>query len=177
MDKRCQLEKVTPIITTLLIIGLILGVGFVVLQEFSDNQGDTLGTATNETIILSTSGTYADNNVTADNCFNTFTVSAVYNDSLLLNSGNYTYQQATGKVILDSDATSYSGATANVTYTYYYGTSESCDALANTTDAVDEIPGWLVIIVIIFIVGILLVIVFKILPSMGGTSSKNIAEI
>jgi len=120
MDKKGQMDTLVPIIITLLVIGLVLGIGFVVLQEFADNRGDTLGTATNESIILATAGTYADNNVSADNCFNTFTVSAVYNSTQLLDTpGNYTYVTATGKIILDSDSL-HTGAAANVTYTYYY---------------------------------------------------------
>ena len=38
------------------------------------------------------------------------------------------------------------------------------DAVKNTTAAMAEIPGWLSIIVIIAIVGILLAIVFTVLP-------------
>ena len=82
-NKKAQIGTLQNIIITLVIIGIVLGVGFLVLEEFSDQL---------------TAGT------------------------------------------------------------------EGSDAVLNTTDALAEIPSWLSIIVIVAIVGIVLAIVFTVLP-------------
>lgn len=179
MNKKAQINGLVPIITTLVIIGLLLGVGFLVLQSFIDTQGDTASSVTattNETRTLTVAGVYAAANVTADNCFNSFTITSLYNSTVLLTNGaNYTYEPATGKIFLVAADTLNTGP-VNFTYTYKYSTAESCSALANTTDAINKIPTWLIIIVVLAIVGIVLGIVFNVMPSMSR-GSEVIAEV
>ena len=87
------MDNLQGIIMTLVVIGILLGVGFLVLEEFRDQVKDT-----------------------ADEGIN---------------------------------ATSYKGVN-------------------QTIAALDEVPSWLAIIVIIAVVGILLAIVFAVLPRAGG---------
>jgi len=88
MNKKGQIGNLQSIIITLVTVGIILGIGFMVLEEFRDNM---------------TAGSNA-----------------------------------------------------------YTGVNE-------TINAMNKIPTWLGIIVILAIVGILLAIVFAVLPRQGGT--------
>lgn len=51
------------------------------------------------------------------------------------------------------------------------GGNESADAVNDTLQALKQIPTWLPLVVILSIVGIILAIVFTVLPRSGGGSS------
>jgi len=87
LNKKAQLGSLQTIIITLVVIGIVLGIGFLVLEEFQDQMTDG---------------------------------------------------------------------------------SEAADAVNETIQAMAEIPTWLTIIVILAIVGILLAIVFSVLPQAGS---------
>lgn len=93
IHKRGAMGNLQGIIMVLVVIGILLGVGFLVLEEFRDQVKDT--------------------------------------------------------------------ASDGVNATSYQGVNETINAL-------NEVPSWLAIIVIIAVVGILLAIVFTVLPRQGG---------
>jgi hypothetical protein len=170
-SKKAQLGGITGIVITLLVIGLVLGIGFVVYDEIKEQVNEYSATVTLESITApsTTTGSYVANvNAT---CFNTFVATALYNDSGGVNYGpvgtNWTYDADAG-TIQNLTTITETGATYNVSYTYKYGT-DACTAVESTEDAVGDIPGWLSIIALIAIVGILLAIVFGTLPT-GGSS-------
>lgn len=155
-------------VIVLVVVGIILGLGFMILNEFIDNIDDYSATVTREKIdnpATTATGSYvATVNVS---CFNTFVPTALYNESVI-NYGpagtNWTYNTNTGTI---KNLTNLGIGNKNVTYTYKYG-KDSCDAVEDTVTAMGKIPTWLAIIVILGIVGILLSIVFKVLPTGGS---------
>ncbi len=193
MKRTKALGSLQAIVITLMIIGIILGIGFLVLEEFEETLGTTTGTVVNETIAPTDAGIYvAYNHTTADvYCYHSFTPGIVTNESdgAIIASGNYSYTAATGllKNLTSTEDDGAGGNSWNISYTYSYGDSAACEGLNETIEATKEIPVWLTIIVILLIVGILLAIVFKVLPtsgeggvggSFGGSSSDGItAEI
>ncbi len=172
MQKKGQIDTLHSIIITLLIIGIVIGIGFLVLTEFGDTMGDTTTTVANETITLTGNNVYVVNNHTTSTlyCYNSFTVLSVINATgatVAINSGNYTYSEL-GSII---NTTSEFPIAWNVSYSYKHSTSEGCQGLDETINATEEIPGWLAIIVILFVVGILLAIAFKTFPKSGSGGS------
>lgn len=163
--KRGQLSRVQGIIIPLIIIGILLGVGFLVLEKFvgQDILSDTDFTVANETV---TQTELSENSKLdgSERCqANTFEIDVVYNSSdIKIGAGNYTLDEDTGR--FKNDTTEFTGDSWKVSYTYQAGEG-ACSAVDETIDATSEIPGWLTITVILVIVGLLLVIVFTVLPS------------
>ena len=84
----------------------------------------------------------------------------------IIGSGNYTIDADLGKVY-STGTGSADGKNWNITYTYTYWDSDGCSGVNTTVTALKKIPTWLGIIVILAIVGILLAIVFNVLPGQG----------
>jgi len=162
-SKKARIGAIQGIVITLIIIGLILGIGFLVLEEFEDTLGTTVTTVANESIIVTDAGSYTSANSTSSSifCFNSFAITDVLNGT------------TTGRIINLTTTFSDSLNTWNISYTYQSSTSEACQGIESTVDAMNEIPTWLTIIVIILIVGILLTIVFKVLPTNGESGNMS----
>ena len=158
------------IILTLIIVGLLIGLAFLVLNSLRTNLTTTTNTVVNESVVPTDTGVYlAYNSTTAGvNCYNTVAILAVVNQSgsVPLAAGNYTVNTFTGLFRNVSGIDDYNRAW-NVTYTYKSG-DESCEGVAQTIIATKTIPSFLPIIVLIMVVGILLAIVFRVLPGAGG---------
>jgi len=175
MKSTKALGSLQRIVITIMIIGIVLGIGFLVLEEFETTLGTSTGTVTNETISPTDAGIYvAYNYTTADlYCYRSFVPVRVVNasDGKVITSSNYSYNTVTG---LFKNLTTYGSAsgdnTWNITYTYIYGDSAACEGLGETVDAMNTIPTWLTIIIILLVVGILLAIVFRVLPTAGEGS-------
>jgi len=184
-----EINKLTTVILTLVFIGIILGVGFLVLQEFKNSIDDDYSNSyhriNDESVTQAeltaggTTGIYLDKNSTNVDCFNSGTIKgtvlSVVNstDKILITSGNWSYDSTTG--LFRNITNTFPNATWYVNYTYY-GDGDSCDALTDTITAAKEIPGWLTIIVIIVIVGVLIFLVLN-TPGIGGKNKGEIAEI
>ena len=159
-----------------MIIGILLGIGFLVLEEFEETLGTDSVTIVNETVAPTDAGIYvAYNHTTADvYCYHSFAPTFVINasDDAIINSGNYSYNPVTGLLTNLTSTFVASGVNSwKVTYSYKYGANSSaCEGIFETIEATKEIPVWLTIIVILLIVGILLAIVFRVLPTSGEGS-------
>jgi len=168
LNKKAELGSLQAIIMTLVIIGLLLGVGLLVLREFGDTLGDTVATVTNESVTVTNSSlTYLAYNSTSVDCWNTFSVTTVYNNTggEVIGSGNYTTDW---RGAVQAVGVPYAAGTWNVTYVYQWSASSACDAMESTIDAEQEVPTWLALIVILLILGIVLTLVFKVLPAAGA---------
>jgi len=170
-SKKAQIGTLQTIIITLVVIGIVLGIGFLVLREFEVTLGDDTGTVGNETITPTDGGIFVAYNSTTANlyCYHSFSPVTVTNnsgDNLIIGGANYSYNENTG---MFWNLTAEFPNAWNISYTYQYGASEACEGLSSTIDATNEIPAWLIIIVILFIVGILLAIVFRVMPTGAGT--------
>ena len=135
----------------------------------------------NETISApTTAGVYVSKNSTTAgiNCYNAFAVISMTNATTgyVITAGNYSADSATGKITNLSSFAAWPNV--NVTYTYQYG-DDACGGIVSAIQATKKIPTWLPIVVILLIVGILLAIVFSVLPSgVGfGKGRGTVAEI
>lgn len=142
------------------------------IEEFKEATNDKIATVSiPENIVPTTAGVYVTKNSTTAgiNCYNTFVVTQIKNrtGNIVISSGNYSYDTNTGRVWNTSTYIFSVGNLWNVTYTYNYGL-EACAGVESTIDATNKVPAWLAIMVILAIVGILLAIVFKVLPTGRG---------
>lgn len=175
LSNKAQLGTLQAIVVSVLLIGIVLGLGFLIFSEFSETLGDTTGTVSHEAVTLADlpGGVFVDYNSTTGGgtwCYHSFTPT-VYNSTGggTITTGNYSYEAYTGKMWnLTVDPVYMLGGVVNVSYTYQYSDSEACRALDTTVDATEEIPTWLTIIIIMLIVGALLFIVFRVMPAAGG---------
>ena len=184
LDKKGQLGNLQAIITTLIIVGILIGIAFLILEEFKNNLDNETATVVNETV-TTVGGIHAPGLVATrtTNCFGSFVPISIVNSShaafnatynltqVGINGGNYSYN-SNGTIWYTGAGNPYgfNNSNWNVTYSYTYGL-EGCGGLETTIDATTTITDWLPIIVILAIVGILLAIVFLVLPSSGGGSS------
>ena len=168
-NKKGQLGGLVPIVTTLIIIGLLLGSGFLIIEKFRDDDSlsDTSVTITNEQGGLNETGHYlvgrsytAFNNIVID--------SVVINTSgdglpFTLPSGNYSVVDGvlSNITVQDNDTQSNS---MNVSYHFLHG--EGAWTGANSTiEALTTVPDLLGLIILILMVGIILAIVFNVIPT------------
>jgi len=176
-NKKAQIGTLQGIIIALIVIGIMIGIGFILLQEFTESIGTDSNSINNESFTLATAGTFVAANYTSRECYSGFSVAILENASdggVIASLGNYSVG-AGGRVYGLTDS-AFIGRSVNISYSYLYDASNSsaCEGLESTEDAIQEIPTWLTIVVIMFIVGILLAIVFRVLPSGGGSGSFNI---
>jgi len=166
MRKKGQIGSLQNVIMILVMIGLLLGIGFLILEEFKGNLSENTATISNETLSSVTeSCEYVEYNSTTAgiNCYNGFSPMIVTNASngLVISSTNYTYSSTLGKICAVSST--FNNSDWNVSYTYQYG-EEACKGVNSAISATQKVPTWLGIIVILAIVGILIAIVFSVLP-------------
>jgi hypothetical protein len=160
MNKKGQVNNLQGIIITLVVVGIILSIGFIILDEFKDTAPTYTGTVTDEDdAYLNATGYTLDK---ASECnFGSPVITEIVNitSGLTIGTGNASVTDA-GVV---TNASTVTLDDANFSYTYVYG-GEACEGVADTIDATANIPDWLSIIVILAIVGIILAIVFNVLP-------------
>lgn len=173
-NKKGQISGLQEIITTLIIVGILVGVAFVVLGSLRTNMSTTSNIVYDETITPTTSGVYLLNNQTSVKCFSNVVIVNATNQSgsFVIQPGNYTVNPTTGLFRNISGANRYMGAW-NISYTYNSG-DEACQGVVDTMNATKNVPAFLPILVIIGIVGILLAIVFTILPKMGNKETAYV---
>lgn len=169
-NRKGQLGKLQGLVITVLIIGVLIGIGFLILEEFSETLGDTTGTVLNESMTPVTAGVYAANNYTNTGCYHGFTLTGAANASSAAKwtLGNFSYDSNTGRVW--NISAEIVGEDVTFNYTYQYSNEASCEGVEDTIDATAKIPQWLTIIIILFITGILLFIVFK---SVAGSEESG----
>lgn len=163
-----EIKQLYPFILTLIMMGMILGVGLLVIGNFSDATRDT-NTVDNETsdnILTGFAGT--PNNMTV-----TLTNTPVRNIIRITNSSNYVAvlntdynvsSLATGSIILWNGTSNgmFTGETfVNITYRYY-ADSKATDALQDVETATGTIPAtWLPLIITVMILAIILTLVIR----------------
>jgi len=166
------------IVVALVTIGIVLGLGFMVLDEFGTNLDLDTYTVGNETIDPTTvGGAILAHHYNNTNCWDNLAITSVSNYSTydVIESANYSWSEEgrlwnlTASEILH-DGTQYAWI---VNYTYESSNSEACLGIEASSTAVNKIPGWLAIIVVMLIIGIMLGLVFKVLPNLGKGSGDT----
>jgi len=183
MNEKGRISSLQNVVIALIVIGIVIGIGFLVLEEFKSNLSENTATVNNETVSKVTeAGKYVAYNYTTAgiNCYNSFVPLVVTNATggEVIASGNYSYD-SNGKIW--AVTATYNNTDWNVTYTYKYG-GEACAGVSSTITATRKVPTWLPLVVILLIVGVLLWLLFKVIPSgvsgvRFGRGSGVVAEI
>jgi len=167
------------IAVALVTIGIVLGLGFMVLDELGTTLDLDTHTVNSEVIDPTTvGGAILAHHYNNTNCWDNLAIISVANFSTndTIVSANYSYSvigrlwNLTETEIL-YDGSSYAQWVIN--YTYDSSNSEACLGIEASTTAVNKIPGWLAILVIMIIIGLMLGLVFKVLPSLGKGSGDT----
>lgn len=183
--KKGQIDSLVGIVGTLLVVGLLIGTGLVVIQEFRDQDSlsDTDGTVTNESELTEGSATVylnsTDNYTVSESSaysFHNFAVVEIWNNTcpicgdtdggynFSLSSGNWT-EYADGHVIAASGAIG-NFSNVSISYTYQYG-EESWRGVNSSLEAMTTVPDLLGLIILVVMVGVILGIVFNVIPTGG----------
>jgi len=168
-NRGMSLGNLYPAVLAVIIVGVALGLGIYVLNETGDAISTTTITVINETVVgAATPGTAV---ATATDCgAHDFVISQVHNETVLLNSANYTFA-SNGYLILTT-ANEFIGDELNVSYTYTGTTDTSstgaCGVLSTTSTGTAGFASWIAVIVVVLAAAIVLGIV---IGSFGKGSS------
>ena len=177
IGKKAQLSNLQGIISVLIVVAILVGAGLLVIQEFlnQDTMTDTATTVVNETgLYLNSSigNSTVDYAATASG-FNSFATTICYANvtgtavmalavepNSTIAAGNYTVDPVQGSIV---NATADVHDDVGCTYTYNYG-RESYTSVNDTMSAMTTIPDLLGLIILIAVIGIILAIVFNVIP-------------
>lgn len=167
-----EVKDLTNFVLTLVLIGLILGIGLVVLGAFSD-QAREVKTSNNESTANIGSlfaGTPLNTTITLSNIpvKELIRITNASNYVAILNVDYNISSLSAGTIILwNETAGMFTGegvannSIANITYTYYYD-GKATVGIDDTTDAIAEIPStWLSLIVLVVVLSIILGLVIR----------------
>ena len=171
-EYKAQLGGLTAIVSTLIVVGILIAAGFFIIQTFleEDQFSDTAGVVTNETGLTITNTTTSQVARATSPGFNTFNVVECYANmtGLGLNleanttivSANYTFNVNTGVItgIVDSNFSDVA-----CSYTYLYG-EQAYESVNETIEAMKTVPELLGLIVLIVVIGIILAVIFNVIP-------------
>ena len=148
-----KLDSIVPAVILFITVGIVLGVGIIVLDQFGDSV-KTAETITNEsTTVSSGAATLANDEITLSSFI-------FLNDSSTFISGNVstspTVNLTTGGVL----TTSIPDGTYKSTYTYD-ADSPSTTTTFGVRDAVDNFVTWIPVIIIIIAAAIILGLVMR----------------
>ena len=148
-----DMEKLPQFVILLVIVGMLLGVGILVLDKFSDSAREST-TITNESFVMPV----ANKTVSlAQEDLTSFT--KIMNSSgATLGSGNYSVVLSAGTVNNTGNAVGFlNGSTVYAYYVYDDYTSTPVTSIRSTRDAIAEIStSWLPLIIIVAILGLIL---------------------
>jgi len=164
--KGMSIGDMYPAVLTIVLVGIVLGVGLYVLSTFHDQIAvDYDGT---QDSINATSGTTTLTDAALTN-FNLATVDSVINQTSVAFT-NYTFTGA-GVITWGQDIIDDAGQSLlNLTYTYTYDATDSPEkAVTTTLTGLATFADWIAIIVVVIAAAIVLGIV---LSSFGGKRNR-----
>jgi len=166
-DKRGMgIGDLYPIILTIALVSILIGIVLFVLDEFSTQVSDDSASVINESKMIVNSSNpvhVADSNSTTCG-FNSFAVSALYDTinhtlgEVLIPAANYTIDADRGTII-NATATTYNET--NVSYSYKYDNGVSCDAIASIETDISDFVPWIGIILLVIAAAIVLGILIR----------------
>lgn len=161
LNSRGQLGNLAGIIATLVVVGVLIGAGFLFLGEFSDElDTESSFTVTDETgaFFNSSNAPYTVDRSTHPG-FSSFAITSARNttDSVIISSGNFT--TTSNGTVTNASNRVWNSVTLNYTFV---GGGESFEGVNQTIVAFDTIPNLLPLIVLIAMVVIILALVFTI---------------
>ncbi len=163
MKNKGQLGNLQGIILALVIVGILLGAGFFIFDEFLDQTNNNIFSVVNETEAYINSTGYR--LVAADAIgFNSAEISLAVNATLgsdaAINAANFTLNPTTG-ILTNATAINFGNVTLN--YDYQSG-GNAFKGIELATTALLTIPNLLGLIILIAMVGIILAVIFNVIP-------------
>ena len=146
-----------PAVLTVLLIGLMLGIGLFVLSTL------------HRSISVDLSGTQVETNTSAASTLNDSTLTAFYLesvDTVIFQNGstagtNYTYTNP-GIITWGTDMIAEQTSLVNITYTYNYdATGMPETAVTSSIAGIDDFAGWIAIIVVVIAAAVVLGVVLS----------------
>jgi hypothetical protein len=155
MTKKAQVNKLTSFALTLVVFAIVLAIGLSILTRMRDSQrsiGSAFDSNNTFTPLNATSVTFAVGNAL------TCTGAAIVNNSGTDVTSSFTVSgcYATLKDVSQNNT----AMTANYTFSYYEY-SASYNASASNISAMGEIPGWVPVIIVAIIGGIVLFLIIR----------------
>jgi len=166
-DKRgMTLNDIYPAVLTLVLIGIILGIGIFVMSQVGLQLSTTSGTVINESG-LGINRTVITVDQASEPGFNTFAITSCFANATSqgtlgeantsIASGNWTTNSEGGTI---TNATSLEYNDVKCSYTYLYGTDAST-AIDTSMNATAGFADWIAVIVVVIAAAIVLGIVLK----------------
>ena len=161
-----------PIILTIAVVAILIGVVLLVLEDFGTNVAESspeAGSQTNETHSFGTTITSVNLLAEGTNCSaHNFAITNIYNDTTayVIDSGNYTLDSDTG-VVTNSTGT-FAMGNWEISYTWDYG-GASCVATRDVIDDIADFVPWIGVILLIVAAAIVLGILIR---NLAGKSSR-----
>ena len=149
--KGFALESMYPAVLTIVLIGIVLGVGIYVLEETSDAMSNTQISITNESITFANGSTNSAHfgDCGADNFLQVGVATNATADAAIIDSGNYTFNSL--GTLTSTAASEYAGLiTLNISYTYDGGdtsTTGYCGVLETSSTGIGGFASWIAVIV------------------------------
>ncbi len=165
-QKKAQLGNLQGIIIVLVIVGILLAAGFFIFDEFQNQLDNTANAVTSENnsatvgiaYLNATGYTVAD---AGEPCFNTFAVTSATNRSNNTAIGSTLFEVNANTGLVNSTSSNWNNV--SISYTYKDG-GTACKGISDTTIAMLTIPNLLGLIVLIAVIGVILAVVFNVIP-------------
>ena len=169
--KGVTLKALLPATLTIVIVGILLGVGLYTLYEVADGVASESITITNETVRL---GTTAVSVATAGDCHaREFTMVSLVNatTNATIPATNYTFSTA-GLLTGAAGDDNYNNSDAFIIHTYTgtsaAGTTDACEVIDTSITGTGGFSDWVAVIVVVLAAAVILGIVIS---SFGKRSS------
>lgn len=161
LSKKGQLGNLQGIIISLIVVGILLGAAFMIFAQFQQQDTDNQYSVDNETGAYINSTGYTVNESDTDG-FNSFSVTEARNvsDGTVISDSEYTVDSSDG-IVFNATAKTYPDV--NLDYEYEAG-GETYGALEGVIGSIDIIPQLLALVVLIAVIGIILAVVFNVIP-------------
>jgi len=158
-----ELGDLYPAILTILLVGIILGLGVFILAEMQD-KFDTAATGTDNTIY--TNGTSGNNTVTlSDASKSGYELSAVTiingtTANSVATSGHYNFSTA-GVITWEGVFASTGGDPVNISSSYSWDATEAPRAVTLVETGMGDFADWIPIIILVIAAGLVLGIIIR----------------
>lgn len=160
MDKKGNVIKLTGFALVIVVLTLVIAIGLNVASTMRDLGRTTASDFDTNTTFVAINGSAVSFAQTTDylTCSNV----NIYNTTNLANvTGSFTISNCLATLkATGPDAINNTRVTANYTYTSY-AYSKSYNATAQNISGISSIPGWLPVIIVAFIGGVVLFLVIK----------------
>lgn len=167
--KKGQIGSLQTVVITILVVGLLIGAGFLLIEEIRDQ--DRLfesNSFTNETTGGINATGYTVDGASDDGSKSFSLTNAWFNDTNPTQIPLANLTISSQGVVTNATVTTYDN-TANVSYNYERGT-QGWKGIDTSLDAFMTLPNLLGLILLIVVIGIVLAIVFRVIPGAGETT-------